>query len=200
MKPLRSVSNTVGKQPSIPFKGAFWAPLLLAAGACSNDEVAVSQLAQSFQGAMVEQEHVQIIYSDSGLAKIRVDAGLLEDYSEAEEWPRQVFRQGFRVSILNARGAETGYLKADKAVRRMSDQVWVLTGDVQVVQDGGNALYTSAMEWDRVKQEFRSESEVRILDKGEEVQGKGFVAREDLSQYTIFAVSGHFEGDENNLE
>ena len=130
MKPLRSVSNTVGKQPSIPFKGAFWAPLLLAAGACSNDEVAVSQLAQSFQGAMVEQEHVQIIYSDSGLAKIRVDAGLLEDYSEAEEWPRQVFRQGFRVSILNARGAETGYLKADKAVRRMSDQVWVLTGDV----------------------------------------------------------------------
>ena len=114
--------------------------------------------------------------------------------------PRQVFRQGFRVSILDARGLETGYLKADKAVRRMSDQVWVLTGDVQVLQDGGNALYTSAMEWDRLKQEFRSESEVRILDKGEEVQGKGFVAREDLSQYTIFAVSGHFEGDENNLE
>ena len=174
--------------------------MLLAAWACSNDEVAVSQLAQTFHGAMVEQEHVQIVYSDSGLAKIRVVAGLMEDYSEDAEVPRQVFRQGFRVSILDARGLETGYLKADKAVRRMSDQVWVLTGDVQVLQDGGNALYTSAMEWDRLKQEFRSESEVRILDKGEEVQGKGFVAREDLSQYTIFAVSGHFEGDENNHE
>ena len=95
---------------------------------------------------MVEQEHVQIVYSDSGLAKIRVVAGLMEDYSEDAELPRQVFRQGFRVSILDARGLETGYLKADKAVRRMSDQVWVLTGDVQVLQDGGNALYTSAME------------------------------------------------------
>jgi hypothetical protein len=28
------------------------------------------------------------------------------------------------------------------------------------------------------------------------VQGKGFEAKEDLSQYTIFAVSGHFEGQD----
>jgi len=67
---------------------------------------------------------------------------------------------------------------------------------VEVVQDGGNALYTDAMEWDRVNQVFRSESNVRIIDKGEEVQGKGFEAKEDLSQYTIFAVSGHFEGQD----
>ncbi len=182
------------------YKGAFWAPLLLATMACSNDEVAVGQLTQTFQGAMMVQEQIQITYSDSGLAKIRVIAGLLEDYSAEEEEPRQVFRQGFRVSILDTRGAETGFLKAEKAVRRMDDQVWVLTGDVQVVQNEGNALYTSTMEWDRIKHEFRSDSDVRILDKGEEVQGKGFVAREDLSQYTIFAVSGHFEGDVNNFE
>jgi lipopolysaccharide assembly outer membrane protein LptD (OstA) len=82
----------------------------------------------------------------------------------------------------------------------MKDQVWVLTGNVEVIQEGGDALYTDGMEWDRMKQEFRSESEVRIIDKGEEVRGKGFTAKEDLSQYTIFAVSGHFEGDDQNTE
>ena len=78
----------------------------------------------------------------------------------------------------------------------MSDQVWVLTGEVEVIQEGGNALYTDAMEWDRIHQVFTSDSEVRIIDKGEEVRGKGFEAKEDLSQYTIFAVSGHFEGQD----
>ena len=163
---------------------------------CSNDEQAVSALRQQFTGAMIEQHNVQIVYSDSGMAKIRVTTGVWEDYSGDDEQPRQVFRQGFRVEILDQQGRVTGHLKAQKAVRRMSDQVWLLTGDVEVVQDGGNALYTDAMEWDRVNQVFRSESNVRIIDKGEEVQGKGFEAKEDLSQYTIFAVSGHFEGQD----
>lgn len=163
---------------------------------CSNDEQAVSALRQQFTGAMIEQHNVQIVYSDSGMAKIRVTTGIWEDYSSDDEQPRQVFRQGFRVEILDPQGRVTGHLKAQKAVRRMSDQVWVLTGDVEVVQEGGNALYTDAMEWDRVNQVFRSESKVRIIDKGEEVQGKGFEAKEDLSQYTIFAVSGHFEGQD----
>ena len=182
------------------FKGAFVAPLLLLYLACSNDEVAVSQLAQSFHGAMIEQENVRITYSDSGLSKIRVVAGVLEDFSEEEELPRQVFRKGFRVSILASDGQESGFVKAEKALRRLKDQVWVLSGNVEVQQEGGNSLYTDAMEWDRMNQEFRSESKVRIIDKGEEVQGKGFTAKEDLSQYTIFAVSGHFEGDENYRE
>jgi LPS export ABC transporter protein LptC len=163
---------------------------------CSNDEQAVSALRKQFTGAMIEQHNVQMVYSDSGMAKIRVTTGVWEDYSSDDEQPRQVFRQGFRVEILDQQGRVTGHLKAQKAVRRMSDQVWVLTGDVEVVQDGGNALYTDAMEWDRVNQVFRSESKVRIIDKGEEVQGKGFEAKEDLSQYTIFAVSGHFEGQD----
>ncbi|MDG1252691.1 MAG: LPS export ABC transporter periplasmic protein LptC [Schleiferiaceae bacterium] len=182
------------------FKGAFVAPLLFLYLACSNDEVAVSQLAQSFHGAMIEQENVRITYSDSGLSKIRVVAGVLEDFSEEEELPRQVFRKGFRVSILASDGQESGFVKAEKALRRLKDQVWVLSGNVEVQQEGGNSLYTDAMEWDRMNQEFRSESKVRIIDKGEEVQGKGFTAKEDLSQYTIFAVSGHFEGDENYRE
>ncbi|NDD50216.1 MAG: LPS export ABC transporter periplasmic protein LptC [Flavobacteriia bacterium] len=187
-------------RPHSIHRGARWAPFvffgLWALMGCSNDEQAVSALRQQFTGAMIEQHNVQIVYSDSGMAKIRVTTGVWEDYSSDDEQPRQVFRQGFRVEILDQQGRVTGHLKAQKAVRRMSDQVWVLTGDVEVVQEGGNALYTDAMEWDRVNQVFRSESKVRIIDKGEEVQGKGFEAKEDLSQYTIFAVSGHFEGQD----
>ena len=181
-------------------RGARWAPFVFFGWvhfiACSNDEQAVNALRQQFTGAMIEQHQVNIVYSDSGMAKIRVTAGVWEDFTSDEEHPRQVFRQGFRVEILNASGRVTGYLKAQKAVRRMSDQVWVLTGEVEVIQEGGNALYTDAMEWDRIHQVFTSDSEVRIIDKGEEVRGKGFEAKEDLSQYTIFAVSGHFEGQD----
>lgn len=191
---------SVNRHIHIAYRGARWAPFvffgLVLFGACSNDEQAVSALRQQFTGAMIEQHNVQIVYSDSGMAKIRVTTGIWEDYSSDEDQPRQVFRQGFRVEILDPQGRVTGYLKAQKAVRRMSDQVWIMTGEVEVIQEGGNALYTDAMEWDRINQVFRSESQVRIIDKGEEVQGKGFEAKEDLSQYTIFAVSGHFEGQD----
>jgi LPS export ABC transporter protein LptC len=181
-------------------RGARWAPFVFIGIwmllACSNDEQAVNALRQPFTGATIEQHQVHIVYSDSGLAKIRVTTGLWEDFTADEENPRQVFRKGFRVEILDGNGRVTGYLKAQKAVRRMSDQVWVLTGEVEVIQEGGNALYTDAMEWDRIQQVFTSDSDVRIIDKGEEVRGKGFEAKEDLSQYTIFAVSGHFEGQD----
>ncbi|HAG48929.1 MAG TPA: LPS export ABC transporter periplasmic protein LptC [Cryomorphaceae bacterium] len=178
------------------FKGAHWAPLLFlfAALGCANDEEAVSAMAKTYSGALIEQQEVRIVYSDSGQTKITVEAGILEDYSEDEENPRQVFQNGFRLSLLNALGQVTGTVKANKAVRRLSDQKWILTGDVSVIQGKERSLLTDAMEWDRSEKRFYSESNVVIIDNGEEVRGKGFTAEEDLSQYTIFAVSGHFEG------
>jgi hypothetical protein len=159
---------------------------LFAALGCANDEEAVSAMAKTYSGALIEQQEVRIVYSDSGQTKITVEAGILEDYSEDEENPRQVFQNGFRLSLLNALGQVTGTVKANKAVRRLSD--------VSVIQGKERSLLTDAMEWDRSEKRFYSESNVVIIDNGEEVRGKGFTAEEDLSQYTIFAVSGHFEG------
>ena len=91
-------------------------------------------MAKTYSGALIEQQEVRIVYSDSGQTKITVEAGILEDYSEDEENPRQVFQNGFRLSLLNALGQVTGTVKANKAVRRLSDQKWILTGDVSVIQ------------------------------------------------------------------
>lgn len=177
-------------------KGAIWAPFIFTfiLVSCSNDKDAVFALTKSYDGAPMEQYGVTINYSDSGISRIIVQAGVWEDYSSLKENPRQIFSQGFDVQVLDNSGTVTGNLKAERASRQIENQLWTLTGSVEVHQLNGNALFTESMEWDRVQKVFRSESEVRIVDQGEEIRGKGFEAKEDLSQYTIFAVSGHFQG------
>lgn len=177
-------------------KGAIWAPFVFTfiLVSCSNDKDAVFALTKSYDGAPMEQYGVTINYSDSGISRIIVQAGVWEDYSSLKENPRQIFSQGFDVQVLDNSGTVTGNLKAERASRQIENQLWTLMGSVEVHQLNGNALFTESMEWDRVQKVFRSESEVRIVDKGEEIRGKGFEAKEDLSQYTIFAVSGHFQG------
>ena len=66
-------------------------------------------------------------------------------------------------------------------------------GNVEVIHKGGNQLYTDKLYWDRKAKQFHTDSQVRIIDKEEEIIGLGLKAEDDLSEYTIFEVKGHFE-------
>jgi hypothetical protein len=46
--------------------------------------------------------------------------------------------------------------------------------------------------WDRDKKIFYTDSRVKIIQDGEEIVGMGLSSEEDLSEYTIFEVKGHF--------
>ncbi|MFL2566121.1 MAG: hypothetical protein ACJ0QP_01720 [Schleiferiaceae bacterium] len=53
---------------------------------------------------IIEQEGVNISYSDSGIVKLVIHAGQLKDYSDLKDFPRQEFSKNLRVQILTENG------------------------------------------------------------------------------------------------
>lgn len=141
---------------------------------------------------MIEQEGAKISYSDSGIVKLVIQAGQLKDYSDLKDFPRQEFSKNFRVQILNENGEKSGFLEAVNALNDIKKELWTLTGDIVVSKKGGNTLFTEKLFWDRNKKIFYTDSRVKIIQDGEEIVGIGLRSEEDLSEYTIFEVKGHF--------
>tara|TARA_B110000858_G_scaffold3535_1_gene4176 strand:+ start:54819 stop:55436 length:618 start_codon:yes stop_codon:yes gene_type:complete len=160
---------------------------------CSNDLVILEVIKISDNQPLIEQFDAQIKYSDSGLVKIIVLSGHMKDHTDEKENARQEFSEGFRVGIMNKNGSESGHIKSINALRDLNSQTWTLTGSVEVIQEKGNRLYTDKLYWDRKAKQFHTDSQVRIIDKEEEIIGLGLLAEDDLSEYTIFQVKGHFE-------
>ena len=64
----------------------------------------------------------------------------------------------------------------------------------------GRALMTDSLTWHRDAARITSQSALRLIDGDEEIRGIGLEAREDLSQYTIFAVSGELNNPMENTK
>lgn len=169
---------------------------VLSLGSCANDAQAVQALSQGWSGPMVEQHGMTLTYTDSGRVVLRVQAGHLADFSQLEEGPYQRFDSSVFVTLYDFNGKRHGRLLAQRMTHWLDTDLWFLEGDVQMHQPGGRSLYTESMTWDRDSASIYGQEALRIIDEGEEIRGKGFRAEEDLSRYTIFAVSGELNAPE----
>ena len=159
---------------------------------CSNEVAFKTKNIERNSLPIIEQEGAKISYSDSGIVKLVINAGQLKDYSDLKEFPRQEFSKNLRVQILTENGEKSGFLEAVNALNDIKKELWTLTGDVIVSKKGGNTLHTEKLFWDRDKKIFYTDSRVKIIQDGEEIVGIGLRSEEDLSEYTIFEVKGHF--------
>ena len=174
-------------------KYIFHLSFIIILSGCSNEILNLESIQILENQSLIEQYNTRIKYSDSGLVKIVVVSGHMKDFTEDKETSRQEFSDGFRVGIINKDGSESGHVKSINAIRDLKTQIWTLMGNVEVIHEGGNRLYTDKLYWDRKAKQFHTDSQVRIIDKEEEIIGLGLKAEDDLSEYTIFDVKGHFE-------
>jgi len=181
-------------------RGVLWTPLVFFIGilwqSCSNNEEEVNALNAGKSNALIEQFEVNLVYSDSGQAKIRLKAGRWEDFTDQRDAPFQRFSEGIDVEILDQEGNLSGLMRAQKAIQFAQTDTWEITGHVEIVQEDGQALYTNGLLWRRKEHTFLSLSDttyVRIVDHGSEIFGRGFKAEEDISSYTIYSVSGELD-------
>ncbi|MDA8650294.1 LPS export ABC transporter periplasmic protein LptC [Schleiferiaceae bacterium] len=174
-------------------KYIFHLSFIIILSGCSNEILNLESIQILENQSLIEQYNTRIKYSDSGLVKIVVVSGHMKDFTEEKETSRQEFSDGFRVGIINKDGLESGHVKSINAIRDLKTQIWTLMGNVEVIHEGGNRLYTDKLYWDRKAKQFHTDSQVRIIDKEEEIIGLGLKAEDDLSEYTIFDVKGHFE-------
>lgn len=167
-------------------------------GACSNDRSAVQALNQSLDAPTMEQFDAVISYSDSGVVTMRLEAGHLT--KEEGEQGGQLFDQGVKVTLLNNDGSIRGGILASTIRQIGESETWVLSGDVHMTHHSGRALMTDSLTWHRDAARITSQTALRLIDGDEEIRGIGLESREDLSQYTIFAVSGELNNPMENTK
>jgi lipopolysaccharide export system protein LptA len=86
-------------------------------------------------------------------------------------------------------------MRADRIIRDVKERIWELQGNVVIQTSKHKTLRTQSLFWNREEGRVYGESWVEIREEGQTLSGTGFEARDDLSTYSIFEVSGSADGD-----
>jgi len=136
-------------------------------------------------------ESLDMIYTDSGIIKLRLKAPLAIIHNEDLE-PHKEFPNGLEVFFFKDRDTIVeNYLRANYGINYENKDLTEVRGDVIVVNDKGDTLKTEKMFWDSKKKIIYSDELVRIIQKDQVILGEdGFEADENFSYYSIKNSSG----------
>lgn len=176
-----------------------WPILLLVATflySCSNDTQEVEQVNAPLKiYPLNEQRGAHITYSDSGISVLEIESGLVQDFGNMD--PSYVyFGEGLEVKFYNGEQLSSTVLTADTARQIKSKDLWVIGGNVEVLNGKGERMQTELLYWDKKEERIYSESAVQIITDGQLIMGKGFEADQEFNSYRIFKVQGEITIDD----
>jgi len=145
--------------------------------------------------------NLDMIYTDSGIVKLRLKAPLAIIHQDEKE-PFKEFPDGLEVFFFKDRDTIVeNYLRSNYGINYEKKNLTEVRGDVIVVNEKGDTLKTEKLFWDSKKKLIYSDELVRIIQKDQVIIGEdGFEADEDFSYYSIKNSSGDISVDDNKEE
>lgn len=134
-------------------------------------------------------KNVYITYTDSGFAKARIFAPLMERYT-SDDRTETVMRKGITAYFYNRNRKVDSFLKSKYAVRNDRDKRMTARNDVVLVNNKGDSLFTEELIWDETKQLIHSDKFVRIATPTEIIMGDGFESNTEFTRYKITSFRG----------
>jgi LPS export ABC transporter protein LptC len=133
--------------------------------------------------------NIYITYTDSGYAKAKVFAPIMERYT-GDERNETVMRKGITAYFFNKDRKVDSFLKSKYAIRSDRDKKMTARNDVVLVNNKGDSLFTEELIWDETKQLIHSDKFVRIATPDEIILGDGFESNTEFTKYRIFSIRG----------
>jgi LPS export ABC transporter protein LptC len=179
------------------FKGIviFMAMLFLSV-ACENKVEEVRILTKSERIPSEVQHDVFLVYTDSTLKKMEMEAPLAENYPNLEE-PQREFPKGIKVRFYNELGEQSSSLTAEYALQLVNKNLWEARGNVIVINTKGEQLNTEKLFWDNRKEIIYSDEFVKITTPEQVIMGEGFTADQNFDEYEINRPTGTINIDDN---
>jgi len=168
---------------------------------CENKISEIDKLTSAEINTDNHVSDLDLIYTDSGIVKLRLKAPLAIIHEEKEE-PYKEFPNGIEVFFFKDRDTIVeNYLRANYGKSYEKKDLTEVRGDVVVVNDKGDTLKTEKLFWDAKKKIIFSDELVRILQKDQVIIGEdGFEADENFSYYSIKNSSGDINVDSGEVE
>lgn len=164
--------------------------------ACSNSTEDIQ--AVTYTGGdypLNEQRHATIIYSDSAVNILEIDAGLMQDYGNKKP-PYMFFGNGLKVHFYNGPNVNSTVLTSDTARQNKESGLWSIGGNVVVLNGKGERMSTELLFWDKEEERLYTDHEVVIETEGQYIKGIGFEADQEFNNYRIFKVQGEITIDD----
>lgn len=156
--------------------------------ACENDIEKVNELTSRTDLPAESARHVEMIFSDSGETKVKLNAPLLERY--LGDKPYVEFKEGVNVIFYDSLMKEDSRLKADYAIQRQSENIIEGKKDVEIINQKGEKLNTEHLIWDQQQRIIYTEAFVKITTADEVIMGDGLEADQHFSKYKIKNITG----------
>ena len=144
---------------------------------------------------------LDMIYTDSGIVKLRLKAPLAIIHADKKE-PHKEFPDGLEVFFFKDRDTIVeNYLRANYGINYEKKHLTEVRGDVIVVNEKGDTLKSEKLFWDSKKKLIYSDELVRIIQEDQVIIGEdGFEADESFSYYSIKNSSGDISVDDNEKD
>lgn len=169
---------------------AFLFGALILFSSCNNNQE-VDDIMQKQAVFPTEQgEIVEILYTDSGLVRIRITAPVMNHFTFNVPEPYTEMPKGIYVEFYNDSSKIKTTLKADYGIRYEKNKRTEVKKNVVVVNVNGEVLNTDRLNWDEGLRKIYTDAFVQISTKKEVLKGTGMEANEDFTEYEIRNISG----------
>tara|TARA_B100001175_G_C19456608_1_gene614141 strand:- start:339 stop:914 length:576 start_codon:yes stop_codon:yes gene_type:complete len=142
-----------------------------------------------------------ILYSDSGILKVKITGKILEQYSKTKKSPgKDIMQDSVHVRFFNGQQLVTSELFADYAIRNNNTSEMHAKGNVLVINSKNEKLNTERLTWNSETKKIICDTSVVITKpNGQKIIGSSLESDEKFENYKITKVSGElpFEREES---
>lgn len=159
--------------------------------ACQNNTREIDEITK--KEAIFPTEHgkkVEILYTDSGLVKVRLTAPVMNHYTYNVKEHYTEMPKGLYIEFFNERSEVKTMLKANYGIRYEDTKKTEVKYKVQVTNVNGEVLNTEQLFWDEATRKIYTKEFVKITTKKDVLKGNGLVANEDFTEWEIGDPTG----------
>jgi len=165
---------------------------------CSNDLKDIQALTPDELANTEWAKNVEILYSDSAIVRLRLNAPIMLNKQEQQK-PKREFPDGISVDFFDANQFQTSELTAKYAEYLELQKYIVLKDSIVLWNYKNEQLETEELIWDEKDGRIYSNKFVKITTPTEVILGYGFSSNMEFTAWEIDSVSGIFQA-QNLLE
>ena len=161
---------------------------LLVFSSCQTDIQTINQVTTGKGLPSETMKGAEIIYSDSGMVKMKLTGPELDRYSG--EKPYIIFPKGVKVLFYNDSLKVNSQLDANYGIRYEAEAKMEAKGNVVVVNIKGEKLNTEHLFWDEAQDRIYTNEFVKVTTGDEAIYGDGLESNRDFTKWRIKNVKG----------
>lgn len=144
---------------------------------------------KKYTGPIMESRDVKTLYSDSAQLKIKMEAGLQQQFESGDA----IYPEGLHMTFLDEDGRISSTLRANYGRYDKNTDAYMVRGNVIVNNtERKQTLNTEELHWAKQKRRIHTDKFVKIRTETEVLTGTGLEANQDFSRYKILKPAGIF--------